>query len=162
MRYLLIAAATAAVALSTPTLAADVGVSVSIGQPGFYGRIDIGGYPPPDLIYANPRMVQMVPRGRPPLYLHVPPGHAKNWRKHCHAYRACGEQVYFVQNNWYSREYVPRYQERHYNRSGYNDGYRDGYREEHRGNHRDDDRGRGNGHDNKHGHKHGHDHKHDH
>ena len=157
MRYLLIAATTAAVALSTPALATDVGVSVSIGQPGFYGRLDIGGYPPPDLIYANPRMVQMVPRGRPPLYLHVPPGHVKNWRKHCHAYNACGESVYFVRDNWYSREYVPRYQERYgdrhdHNRSGYNDGYRDGHRDEHRGH--DNDRGHGKG--NKHGH--GHDH----
>jgi len=25
----------------------------------------------------------------PPVYLHVPPGHAKNWRKHCREYNAC-------------------------------------------------------------------------
>lgn len=160
MKYLLIAAASAAIALSTPSFAGDIGVSVNIGQPGFYGQIDIGGYPPPVLIYSEPRRVQMVPRGRPPLYLHVPDGHSRNWRKHCHAYGACGEQVYFVQNNWYNREYAPRYQERHggyrdYNRGGYRDGYRDGYRNDYRGNHRDhdrhDDRGRG------HGKKHGHD-----
>src|SRR2546425_10235251 len=24
-----------------------------------------------------------------PIYLHVPPGHAKHWRKHCHEYNAC-------------------------------------------------------------------------
>ena len=29
---------------SIPTQAADVGVSVSVGQPGFYGQLDIGGY----------------------------------------------------------------------------------------------------------------------
>jgi len=161
MKYLLIAATSAAIALSTPSFAGDVGVSVSIGQPGFYGRIDIGGYPPPELIYSEPRRVQMVPRGRPPLYLHVPEGHARHWRKHCHAYGACGEQVYFVQNSWYNREYAPRYQERHgghrdYNRDGYRDGYRGDYRGDHRGHDRHDDRGRGHG--NKHDHDHGHGH----
>ena len=30
-----------------------------------------------------------------PIYLHVPPGHAKNWRKHCAHYNACGQPVYF-------------------------------------------------------------------
>lgn len=57
-------------------------------------------------------MIERVPVEQPPIYLRVPPGHAKNWRKHCHKYNACGERVYFVQNNWYQREYVPRYQER--------------------------------------------------
>jgi hypothetical protein len=153
MKFLLIAAA---IALSTPSFAGDLGVSVNIGQPGFYGRIDIGGYPPPVLIYSEPRRVQMVPMGRPPLYLHVPDGHSRNWRKHCHAYGACGEQVYFVQNNWYQREYAPRYQQRHgghrdYSHGGYRDAYRDDYRGHHRGHDRHDDRGRG------HGNKHGHD-----
>ncbi len=31
--------------ITVPALAADVGVSVNIGQLGFYGRIDIGNYP---------------------------------------------------------------------------------------------------------------------
>ena len=47
MKRFLIAATLAAAALSTPAAAQ---VSVSIGQPGFYGRIDIGGYPAPALI----------------------------------------------------------------------------------------------------------------
>ena len=47
MKHFLIAAALAVVAITTPALEADVGVSVSIGQPGFYGRIDIGDYPYP-------------------------------------------------------------------------------------------------------------------
>ena len=45
-------ASTMAIAFVSPVLATDVGVSVSIGQPGFYGRLDIGGYPPPQRIYA--------------------------------------------------------------------------------------------------------------
>ena len=101
-----------ALAASTaPALAADVGVSVSIGQPGFYGRLDLADYPPPpQFVYQQPRMVERVPAGRPPIYLNVPPGHAKNWRRHCGQYNACNERVYFVKNNWYEREYAPRHQ----------------------------------------------------
>lgn len=97
--------------LSTTALATDVGVSVGVGQPGFYGRLDIAGVPPPQLLYAEPILVQPVPVGvvRQPMYLHVPPGHAKNWRKHCGRYNACGQPVYFVQESWYNDVYVARY-----------------------------------------------------
>lgn len=114
MKRLVVAAAL--VAGIAPATAADVGVSISIGEPGFYGRIDIGGFPQPRVVYRDPIVVERIPVGRPPIYLRVPPGHAKNWRKHCREYRACGERVYFVQDNWYSQEYAPRYQERHGNR----------------------------------------------
>jgi hypothetical protein len=122
--------------VSVPVRAADVGVSVSIGQPGFYGRLDIGDYPRPQLIYREPRMIQRAPSGRPPVYMHVPPGHAKNWRRHCSAYDACGERVYFVRNGWYENQYVPRYQERKRQRpDGRNDGQRDKQRGNDRGQH---------------------------
>ena len=133
MKRFLIAAAIAAVTFSTPTLAADVGISVSIGQPGFYGRLDIGDYPQPQVIYRQPIVIERVPMGRPPVYMRVPPGHAKNWRKHCREYNACGERVYFVQDDWYSREYVPRYQEQHRDR-----------RDDNRGSNRNDGKGKGN------------------
>ena len=121
-------------AASAPARAADVGVSVSVGQPGFYGRIDIGDYPPPQVIYQQPRIIRRVEVDRPPVYLHVPPGHARNWRRHCGAYNACDEQVYFVRNSWYEREYVPRYRER-------DRGRHDGYRGDHRGDGDNDRRG---------------------
>ena len=54
MKRFLIAAAVAAATITTPALAADVGVSVSIGQPGFYGRLDIGDFPQPQVIYRQP------------------------------------------------------------------------------------------------------------
>ena len=94
--------------------AADVGVSVSIGQPGFYGRIDIGDYPQPQLVYPEPIVIQR-PVGvvYEPIYLHVPPGHAKRWGHYCGQYNACGRPVYFVQDNWYNDVYVPHYRERH-------------------------------------------------
>lgn len=105
--------AVAVAAATAPALAADVGVSISVGQPGFYGRLDIGGFPQPQLVYPQPVVIQPVPVGvvRQPIYLHVPPGHEKNWRKHCHKYNACGQPVYFVRDNWYNDVYVPHYRE---------------------------------------------------
>jgi hypothetical protein len=150
MKRFLIAAAVAAVSaitVTTPALAADVGVSLNIGQPGYYGRLDIGDYPQPQVIYRQPMMVERVPMDRPPIYLHVPPGHAKHWRKHCREYNACGERVFFVQDNWYNREYVPRYQGQHRDR-------RDDRREEHRDDHRGDHGNDRHGDDHDHGRDH--------
>jgi hypothetical protein len=115
MKRFLCALAAMMAAVTAPAIAADVGVSVQVGEPGFYGRIDIGNSPQPQLIYPQPVVIQPVPVGvvREPIYLRVPPGHAKNWRKHCGKYNACGQPVYFVQDRWYNNEYVPRYRERH-------------------------------------------------
>src|SRR5215471_13552496 len=91
--------------------ATDVGVSVSVGDSGFYGRIDVGTMPkPPPVVYTQPVVVQPAPVvvERPPVYLRVPPGHAKHWKKHCHEYNACGERVYFVQEGWYNEHYASR------------------------------------------------------
>ena len=109
-------------ALFAPVASAtDVGVSVQVGQPGFYGRIDIGNAPRPMLVYPEPILVQpaRIAVVRQPIYLHVPPGQAKNWSKHCYKYAACDQPVYFVQDRWYEDVYVPRYRsahrsERHY------------------------------------------------
>ena len=89
--------------------ATDVGVSIGVSQPGFYGRIDIGNAPRPEVIYARPVVIQPAPAHvvYEPLYLHVPPGHAKNWRKHCAHYNACNRPVYFVREKWYKDVYVP-------------------------------------------------------
>ena len=109
------AAMALAACAALPAHAAYVGVSGSIGQPGFYGRIDIGNYPQPALFYPQPVVIQPAPVGvvYQPLYLNVPPGHAKNWGKHCGRYNACGRPVYFVKNDWYEQTYVPQYQQRH-------------------------------------------------
>lgn len=140
-RFLLSAVITAAT-LTAPALAADVGVSVSIGQPGFYGQIDIGDFPQPRVLYSQPIIVERgISMNRQPVYLRVPPGHAKNWKKHCHEYHACGERVMFVNDNWYEHEYVPRYREKHGDRGHDNRDH--------------GDRGRGNDHGDKgHGNNH--------
>jgi opacity protein-like surface antigen len=94
---------------ATAAHAADVGVSVSVGQPGFYGRIDIGGFPQPEVIYARPVVVRPAPVVfTQPVYMRVPPGHAKNWSRYCDRYNACGHPVYFVRDRWYKEVYVPQ------------------------------------------------------
>ncbi|MDD2832767.1 MAG: hypothetical protein PHD12_02000 [Methylotenera sp.] len=120
------------------SMAADVGVSISIGQPGFYGHIDIGDYPypPPRVIYRKPIMVHRHTEMVEPVYLRVPPGHAKNWPKYCGRYHACGQPVYFVQDSWYQHEYAPIYRERHH--EGYDD-------RQNNGRHHEQSRGHGKG-----------------
>ena len=146
MKHIVLAAGLALTALSSQ--ATDVGVSVSVGQPGFYGRIDIGNVRP-QLIYAEPVYIQRQPRVvYEPIYLRVPPGHEKNWGKHCARYGACDRPVYFVRDNWYREVYAPQYRRDHGDRRDW-----DERRDDRRG---DDDRGHGKGHGkgNKHGHKH--------
>ena len=91
--------------------AVDVGVSIGISQPGVYGRIDIGRFPQPDLIVAQPVLVRqprvIVAEPVQPVYLWVPPGHQKNWSKHCSRYTACGTPVYFVKEDWYRAHVAP-------------------------------------------------------
>ena len=98
-------------ACGVPAFAGDLGVTISVGQPGFYGQINIGNVPQPQLVYAQPVVIQPAPAfvSAAPIYLHVPPGHEKHWSKHCAEYHACGRPVYFVRDDWYNNEYVPRY-----------------------------------------------------
>lgn len=132
-----------ALALVTCTLApafaqTSVGVSIGVSQPGMYGRIDIGNYPPPQVIYPQPVVIAPSPVAmhQKPIYLYVPPGHQQNWSKHCSRYNACGQPVYFVQENWV-RE---RYEERRGNEGRGNRGHEGRGNSDH-GRDRDGDRG---------------------
>jgi hypothetical protein len=108
MKKLLIGAAL--VAASASALAQNV--SIAVGQPGFYGRIDIGDTRP---VLVSPRPVVIsAPRyAVQPVYLRVPPYQRAHWGRYCGAYGACGMPVYFVSDDWYERVYVPRYREVH-------------------------------------------------
>src|ERR1043165_9632019 len=113
MKRILLTALVAAAAM--PAIAqTNVGVSVQVSQPGLYGRIDIGNLPPaappPILVYVQPVVIAPAPVAvyQRPIYLHVPPGHEKNWAKHCAQYNACGQPVYFVREDWYQQHYVVR------------------------------------------------------
>lgn len=157
-KALFYAAASAALLMSSHSQAQNVGVSVQFGQPGFYGHVDIGNFPQPQVYYREPRIIQRVNVVQPPLYLVVPPGHRNKWEKHCYRYNACDRQVYFVQENWYNTQVVPRYRDGYYR--GYDDRHDDrhgDYRrderrgddrrgDDRRGDRRGDDRGRGNEH----------------
>jgi hypothetical protein len=113
MKRLLTAFALIVTATSLPAVAANIGLSVQVGEPGFFGRIDIGGAPPPQVIYEQPVVIHAPPveMERAPIYLHVPPEHAAHWARYCVRYNACGERVYFVKDTWYRDEYVPHYRE---------------------------------------------------
>jgi len=121
--------------------AQNVSISATItGEivPGVYGKVVLGNRPPPPLVYAQPVVaVPVVVTERmpmEPIYLHVPPGHAKHWRKHCEEYNACNRPVYFVR----SAEYEP----------GYRPDRRPEHEHAHHGDHGDrkDDRGDDHGH----------------
>jgi hypothetical protein len=102
----------------SPVFAADVGISISLGQPGFYGQLDIGSYPAPRLVYAEPRIVEQVVVVQQPVYLHVQAVQIQHWDQHCHEYQACNRPVYFVEDGWYNEVYVPEYQVKHNNGNG--------------------------------------------
>ncbi len=111
--------------------------------PGVYGQVVLGNRPPPPVVYQQPTVIEapVVVAGAPPeqpIYLHVPPGHAKNWRKHCHEYHACNRPVYFVR----SAEYEPGFD-------------RERWEREHGHGHHGDEHG-------DHDHDHDHDRDHDH
>jgi hypothetical protein len=105
--------------------------------PGVYGQVVLGNRPPPPVVYAQPIIVQPVAGAPPgePLYLHVPPGHAKHWRQHCHEYHACGRPVYFVR----SAEYEPGFDrarwEREHGHEHHDNGHHDEGRDHDRGDH---------------------------
>jgi hypothetical protein len=89
---------------AAPAIAADIGVSIEIAQPGVYGRIDVGRFPQPRVILPQPVIIEpprVVVQPVQPVYMWVPPGHRKNWKKHCREYNACGVPVYFVRHDWY-------------------------------------------------------------
>ena len=97
-----------------PAQADDLGINVILeGEvaPGVYGRVELGNNSHPDIYYPQPVVIVQEPRYAKykPVYLHVPPGHAKHWSKHCQEYHACERPVYFVK----SVEYEESYQREH-------------------------------------------------
>jgi hypothetical protein len=132
MKTILVASIAVFALSSLPAHAGIAIINLGIGgeiSPGVYGQVQIGNAPPPPVLYAQPVIIVRQKRSveAQPLYLHVPPGHAKHWSKHCREYNACNRPVYFVR----SAEYEPGYNAREYKRK-----HRDRDRKDHR------DRGR--------------------
>jgi hypothetical protein len=124
--------------LGLPAHAAEVGVSISISQPGVYGRVDIGQFPQPAVVVSRPVIIRQAPVAVAvePVYLWVPPGHRKHWGRHCGEYRACNVPVYFVRDDWYRHHVAEPHRRDH-------DDHDRGYEQEER---RGDDH-HGHGHD---------------
>jgi hypothetical protein len=146
-RFWMAASALALMGITTagPALAANVSVTVE-GEvaPGVYGRVRIGDRPPPPVVYQQPVVIVHSPRPvvASPIYMNVPPGHARNWGRYCGRYQACGQPVYFVRTPAYGRDDWGPGPGRAYERQ-----------DDHRG-----DRGDRGGRDDRRGHGHGHGH----
>jgi hypothetical protein len=102
MTRLGLAAGALVLASAQPVLAQNV--SISVNQPGVYGRVDIG-QPPPQAAWVRPQPVVVQPSQygaaqRQPIYLYVPPAHYNNWGRYCGRYNACAQPVVFVQDRW--------------------------------------------------------------
>jgi len=67
-------------------------------KPGVNGRIDIGRFPQPAVVVAQPLII-----GPQPVYLRVPYGRRKHCRKDCHEYNGCGVPLYFFRHDWYEQ-----------------------------------------------------------
>ena len=118
--------------------AGDLGIHIILSgevAPGVYGQVQIGNASPPPLVYVQPMLIEPQDAALPPVYLHVPPGHSKNWRRYCRQYNACNRPVYFVR----SAEYEPDYEQRHHGH--------DRNEREHHGDERHGDEDHGHGHD---------------
>ena len=133
--------ALAAAAVLPAHAATNIGVSIGINAPGQYGRIDIDNYPQPVLVNPQPIIYTPSPIAayQRPVYLYVPQAQQTNWGRYCGGYRACGQPVYFVQENWVHDEY----QREHDNRNGHKQGKKD-----------QDRHGNPHGNDQHHGHDH--------
>jgi hypothetical protein len=120
--------------------AGDLNVHVMLSgevAPGVYGQVQIGNERPPPLVYAQPMLIEPQAAPPPPIYLHVPPGHARNWRKHCREYNACNRPVYFVRSEEYRPQYERGDHDHEHDRSRHGEGDHD---HEHRGHDRHDDK----------------------
>jgi len=124
----------AALVLSAAAVPAFAAVTVAVGEPGFYGSIDIGGRPPPQVYNIEPAYAGARIPGAATMYLRVPTDEQRHWELNCGRYNACGRPVYFVHEDWYRQQYAVRSPEQRM------DDRRDQRREERREERREDRR----------------------
>ena len=102
----LIVCALALSALGPAVAQPQVGLSIGINEPGVYGQINIGTLPPPALVAPQPVVIVPGASVAAPLYLYVPLGEQRHWRRYCQKYNACGRPVYFVREDWVRDRYA--------------------------------------------------------
>jgi hypothetical protein len=163
MKKVIVALALASAACVAPAFAGNVGFTISVGEPGFYGQLVLGDRDRPLLVNARPVIHARGYGWASPVYVRVPDWQRRNWGRYCSRYSACARPVYFVRDDWYRDEYAPRYRRDHdryrhdgrsrdWRQSGRHERreYRDHDRHEYRGNSSRDGRGhrdRGDRHD---------------
>ena len=104
--------------------AGDLNIHIMLSgevAPGVYGQVQIGNERPPPLVYPQPMLIVQQAVLPPAVYLHVPPGHATNWRRHCREYNACNRPVYFVRSDEYEPWYARRGDSREHDHSRHDD-----------------------------------------
>lgn len=122
MKRTLIAASAAVVLATASGLASAASWSVIV-QPGVYGRVAIGGYAEPPVVYA-PQPVVAIDNGygevveeyvdpayatdQAPVYLWVPEYQRLHWAQYSRDYGAYGVPVYFVDDGWYRANVMRR------------------------------------------------------
>ena len=108
--------------LGSPGLA-QVDFSIQLGQPNYYGGLNIQGFPNPQFYNYSPVLIQpLSPEYSQPVYLRVPLYQRQSWGSYCGRYNACQRKVYFVRDNWYRSIYAPRYRNMNNGRNRYNHG----------------------------------------
>ncbi|WP_216903438.1 hypothetical protein [Synechococcus sp. CCY 9618] len=94
---------------------AQSALTLQLGQPGYYGQINLGNLAPPPVYYRRPLSIS-PPNSRnrwnqasfQPVYVRVPRNQVRDWRRYCGSYQACNRPVYFVRDEWYRNVYAPR------------------------------------------------------
>ncbi len=113
--FLLKILGTAALCASAAWPALAASVSISVHQPGVYGRVTLGG-PVPQAAWVAPQPVLVAPPPvvveRTPIYLYVPTAHSINWARHCTRYNACSQPVIFVRDSWVRERHAAHYRDR--------------------------------------------------
>jgi hypothetical protein len=104
--------------LAVPLLSqAQVDFNVTIGNPGYNGRIYLDNGQQPEIMNQTPIIAYPGPSNPyvQPIYLLVPRYVYRNWPRYCRYYGAdaCYTPIYFVQDYWYQRSYIPWYRNRY-------------------------------------------------
>lgn len=98
-----------------------------LGQPNYYGGLEMQGHTNPLLYNTRPILIQpSLSNNGQPVYLRVPSNQRQNWTRYCGQYNACNRQVNFVQDGWYNSVYAPRYRELNNNQNRDNPGDKNG------------------------------------
>ena len=113
MNRILAALALMATGSVAPALA-EMNASITLGEPEFYGRIELDeGYYRPRVIYDRPVVLERRFSNMAPIYVRAPRVEYRDWRRHCAKYEACERPVFFVRDEWYTQIYAPRYRQLH-------------------------------------------------